>query len=70
MSIDLFSQSIIVWACIKQTDTPHHIKASGALMKVACSFRSATAFPGYISMYTGIHLDVSLCWGDVSSGIP
>ena len=33
------------------------------LMKVACSFRSPTTFPGYISKYTGVHSDVSLCWG-------
>jgi len=35
-----------------------HIKAILALMKVVCFFRSATTFPGYIS----VHLGVSLWW--------
>ena len=37
-----------------------HPKAMLALMKVACSFRNATGFLGYISMYTGVYLNVSL----------
>jgi len=42
-------------------------------MKVASSFRSATTFLGYISIYTGVHLDdpcgaVYIAY--VSSGIP
>jgi len=59
MCIDLFPQSIVAWAYIRQTEV---IKAMLALMKVDCFFRGATTFPAHISVYTGLYLDVSLCW--------
>ena len=43
------------------------------LIKVACPFGSVTTFPGYISMYTGVHLHVPLkevYMANASSGIP
>jgi len=47
-----------------------HIKAILALMKVTCSFISATTFPGYISMYIEMSPCVEVCMANVSSEFP
>ena len=60
VNIDSFPWLIVVWVCIKQTKAPLHIKAINALMKVACSLRSANTLN---SWDTYQHSNVYLYWG-------
>jgi len=57
MSSDLFPQSILVWTAIKKTKGPHPHQGLTFFDESDLLFWSATTFPGYIWMYTFIHLD-------------
>jgi len=59
----LFPQSISFWTTIKTTEGPHPHQGLACFDESGLLFWSATTFPGYISMYTCVHLDVSLWWG-------
>jgi len=50
----LFPQSISFWTDIKPTEGPHPHQGLACFNESGLLFRSATTFPGYISMYTSV----------------
>ena len=60
----MFGNSNLAWVCIKEVKcTVPHQGNPCQFDHSGLAFWSATTFPGYIPMYTGVHLDVSLWWG-------
>jgi len=65
----LFPQSSSFWT-IKLIEGPHPHQGLACFDESGLLFWSATTLPGYIWMYTGVHLDASVYMAYVSSGIP
>ena len=53
------------WVCVKVIECNVPYQGNPCYGDSGLAFWSVTTFPGYIWMYTGVHLDVSLWWDTI-----